>query len=195
MKMEEQLRSGACPRRELTGIAHEFRNGLATIHGYARLLDLTRARHRPTWKVIRQRQRHLAGRDQFLELRQTGAAYAGAGRPRSHCRTGRGDSAATHGREGEVIVQGCSQPIEGDEVLLRQAVSNSTKRARSLRSERKNTSIIDGKADREQGRSESASSTTGLIQPESRDRVFRPFFTTKQQAPTGSALYKRSCDL
>ena len=41
--MEEQLRlkESLAQVGELTaGIAHEFRNGLATIHGYARLLDL-----------------------------------------------------------------------------------------------------------------------------------------------------------
>ena len=43
--LEEQLRLKDSLARlgELTaGIAHEFRNGLATIHGYARLLDLER---------------------------------------------------------------------------------------------------------------------------------------------------------
>ena len=43
VEMEEQLRLKESLARvgELTaGIAHEFRNGLATIHGYARLLDL-----------------------------------------------------------------------------------------------------------------------------------------------------------
>ena len=44
VEMEEQLRLKDSLARvgELTaGIAHEFRNGLATIHGYARLLDLS----------------------------------------------------------------------------------------------------------------------------------------------------------
>src|SRR3954463_12567376 len=43
--LEEQLRlkESLAQVGELTaGIAHEFRNGLATIHGYARLLDLER---------------------------------------------------------------------------------------------------------------------------------------------------------
>ena len=43
MELEEQLRLKDSLARlgELTaGIAHEFRNGLATIHGYGRLLDL-----------------------------------------------------------------------------------------------------------------------------------------------------------
>src|SRR5205809_5236849 len=43
MELEEQLRLKDTLARlgELTaGIAHEFRNGLATIHGYSRLIDL-----------------------------------------------------------------------------------------------------------------------------------------------------------
>ncbi len=43
MELEEQLRLKDSLARlgELTaGIAHEFRNGLATIHGYGRLLEL-----------------------------------------------------------------------------------------------------------------------------------------------------------
>ena len=49
VEMEEQLRlkESLAQVGELTaGIAHEFRNGLATIHGYARLLDLERAARR-----------------------------------------------------------------------------------------------------------------------------------------------------
>ena len=45
MDLEDQLRLKDSLARlgELTaGIAHEFRNGLATIHGYSRLLDLER---------------------------------------------------------------------------------------------------------------------------------------------------------
>ena len=45
VELEEQLRlkDSLAQVGELTaGIAHEFRNGLATIHGYARLLDLER---------------------------------------------------------------------------------------------------------------------------------------------------------
>src|SRR4029077_19495219 len=58
MEMEEQLRLKDSLARvgELTaGIAHEFRNGLATIHGYARLLDLNAlpASYRPHVEGIR----------------------------------------------------------------------------------------------------------------------------------------------
>ena len=58
MELEEQLRLKDSLARlgELTaGIAHEFRNGLATIHGYGRLLDLERlpADFRPYVEGIR----------------------------------------------------------------------------------------------------------------------------------------------
>src|SRR3954453_22025939 len=58
VELEEQLRLKDSLARlgEMTaGIAHEFRNGLATIHGYARLLDLERlpADFRPYVQGIR----------------------------------------------------------------------------------------------------------------------------------------------
>ena len=46
-QLEEQLRlkESLATVGELTaGIAHEFRNGLATIHGYSKLFDLRRCR-------------------------------------------------------------------------------------------------------------------------------------------------------
>jgi len=58
MELEEQLRLKDSLARlgEMTaGIAHEFRNGLATIHGYSRLLDLERLepKYRPYVQGIR----------------------------------------------------------------------------------------------------------------------------------------------
>ena len=75
MDLEEQLRLKDMLARlgELTaGLAHEFRNGLATIHGYARLMDLGAAPAEPA-HVPRRRTRgnRLARRDrhQLPELR------------------------------------------------------------------------------------------------------------------------------
>ena len=63
-ELEEQLRLKDSLARlgELTaGIAHEFRNGLATIHGYGRLLDLERLPHdfRPYVQGIREETEEL----------------------------------------------------------------------------------------------------------------------------------------
>ena len=93
-------------------------------------------------------------------------------------------------REGEVIVQGSFPTIEGDEVLLRQAVSNLVRNALEAcaASGKTPSIIIDGKVDHEQGLVRISVQDNGPgIQPESRDRVFRPFFTTKQQG-TGLGL-------
>ena len=73
--LEEQLRLKDSLARvgELTaGIAHEFRNGLATIHGYSRLLDLDALppQFRPYVEGIRAETEALRrGRDQLPELR------------------------------------------------------------------------------------------------------------------------------
>ena len=64
--LEEQLRLKDTLARlgELTaGIAHEFRNGLATIHGYGKLIDPARTARRssgPTSKASGRRPRRSA---------------------------------------------------------------------------------------------------------------------------------------
>ena len=86
MDLEDQLRLKDSLARlgELTaGIAHEFRNGLATIHGYARLLDLERLPedYRPYVTGHPRRDRGARpGRHQLPELRQADAAGHGHGR-------------------------------------------------------------------------------------------------------------------
>ena len=76
MELEEQLRLKDSLARlgEMTaGIAHEFRNGLATIHGYSRLLDLERLRGTrtlvPARRSARKPNRSGADRHQLPELR------------------------------------------------------------------------------------------------------------------------------
>ena len=82
VELEEQLRlkDSLAQVGELTaGIAHEFRNGLATIHGYARLLDLERlpADMRPYVTGIRDETDTLgAVVRNFLNFAQAGRAGA-----------------------------------------------------------------------------------------------------------------------
>ena len=195
--MEEQLRLKDSLARvgELTaGIAHEFRNGLATIHGYARLLDLETLppTYRPYVEGIRQETESLGqvvtnfltfARPAQLTLAPVdlGAiAERAAEEIRADART----------RGGEVVVRGSFPTIEGDDVLLRQAFSNLMRNAlEACVAAGKAPSIaIEGIVNGEQGAARIAVLDNGPgIDPASRERIFRPFFTTKKQG-TGLGL-------
>ncbi len=130
-ELEEQLRLKDSLARlgELTaGIAHEFRNGLATIHGYARLLaiDQLPPDFRPYVQGIR---------DETEALGQVVTNFLNFAKPTElmlapvdmrgiierAAEEIRGEARA---RGGGVIVRGAFGMVEGDEVLLRQAFSN-----------------------------------------------------------------------
>jgi signal transduction histidine kinase len=138
--LEDQLRLKDSLARlgELTaGIAHEFRNGLATIHGYSRLLDLERlpTDFRPYVQGIRQETEELGQVvTNFLNFAKPAElllvpvdvgtlAEKAAEEIRSEAR----------GRGGDVTVSGQFGVVEGDEVLLRQAFSNLCRRRLSDR--------------------------------------------------------------
>ena len=131
MDLEDQLRLKDSLARlgELTaGIAHEFRNGLATIHGYSRLLDPARlpAEFQPYVQGIRDEADALGEVvTNFLNFaRPTELTVVPVDMQAIADRAAdeiRGDATA---RGGSVIVRGAFAPVEGDEVLLRQAFSN-----------------------------------------------------------------------
>ena len=142
MELEEQLRLKDSLARlgELTaGIAHEFRNGLATIHGYGRLLELDQLP--PEYPSLRRRHQGgdrgaRSGRHELPELRQADGAGADASGHAGRLPSAPPTRSATDvtARGGEVIVTGEFGEVEGDEVLLRQAFSNlCSQRARSVR--------------------------------------------------------------
>jgi len=131
VELEEQLRlkDSLAQLGELTaGIAHEFRNGLATIHGYARLLDLDRlpGDTHAYVKGIREETDSLgAVVRNFLTFARpaelvlgTVDALALVGRAADEIRP---DAVA---RGGSVTVEGERALVQGDEVLLRQSFSN-----------------------------------------------------------------------
>ena len=129
--IEERLRLQDSLARvgELTaGIAHKFRNGLATIHGYSRLLDPQELQTEYKAYVEGIREETVALRevvDNFLNFARPAELSLGKVSLRKLI-----DRAAEEIRKdarasgGDVYVRGEFPDVEGDEVLLRQALSN-----------------------------------------------------------------------
>ena len=129
--LEEQLRlkESLATVGELTaGIAHEFRNGLATIHGYSKLVDLNALpdAYRAYVEGIRAETESLSQVvTNFLNFARPAQLTLTSVDLRIICDRAadeiRADAQALGGR---VDVRGDFGTLEGDEVLLRQAFSN-----------------------------------------------------------------------
>ena len=195
--LEEQLRlkESLATVGELTaGIAHEFRNGLATIHGYSKLFDLNALPdiYRPYVEGIRAETESLS---------QVVTNFLNFARP-AQLTLARVDLKAISERAadevrgdvraagGEVEVAGEFGELEGDEVLLRQAFSNLLRNAMeaSIGAAQPPRIIIQSEVDRAQRVSRISVNDNGPgIAPALRERVFRPFFTSKRSG-TGLGL-------
>jgi signal transduction histidine kinase len=197
VELEEQLRLKDSLARlgELTaGIAHEFRNGLATIHGYARLLDLDRvqADFRPYVQGIR---------DETEALGQVVTNFLAFAKPTELVlapiemgalidRAADDVRADARLRGGDVAVRGQFGRVEGDEVLLRQALSNLCRNALEacIDANVAPRISIEGTCDPSHAVVRITISDNGPgIPPGVMPRVFRPFFTTKSRG-TGLGL-------
>jgi two-component system, NtrC family, sensor histidine kinase HydH len=195
--LEEQLRLKDTLARlgELTaGLAHEFRNGLATIHGYARIIDITGLddKQRQCVEGIRDETDAL-GRivTNFLNFaRPTQVAVAPVDLEALVTRVAEDVRADVVRRGGEVVVSGEFPEIQGDEVLLRQAFSNLARNALEAcaRAQAPPRISLEGRVDPDHRtvRIRVADNGPG-IDPAIRDRVFRPFFTTRRDG-TGLGL-------
>lgn len=195
VELEEQLRLKETLARlgELTaGIAHEFRNGLATIHGYGKLLDPAALppRFRPHIEGIRQETEALGQVvTNFLNFaRPTQLSLA------THPLGAIVDRAADDLRPeaqqlgGDILVSGEFGDVEADDVLLRQAFMNLMRNAVEACQQASTvpTIRVEGSVDRAQGVSRVSVIDSGPGVPlDARERVFRPFFTTK---PAGTGL-------
>jgi signal transduction histidine kinase len=195
--LEEQLRlkDSLATVGELTaGIAHEFRNGLATIQGYSKLLDL---------KVLPEQYRpYVEGiRAETESLSQVVTNFLNFARPaqltltdvdlRAICERAaeeiRPDARALGG---EVEVRGEFGVVEGDEVLLRQAFSNLLRNALEacIGGPAPPHIVITSDLDHAAKLSRLAVTDNGPgIAPALRERVFRPFYTSKRSG-TGLGL-------
>jgi signal transduction histidine kinase len=197
MDLEEQLRLKDSLARlgELTaGIAHEFRNGLATIHGYARLLDLERLPedYRPYVSGIRSETEELGQVvTNFLNFAKPAQLIMGTVDMAAVVERGADDIRAdVDARGGVLVVRGEFARVDGDDVLLRQAISNLFRNALEACAGANVVPRIaaEGSIDRDQKTLRIVVSDNGPgITPAVAERMFRPFFTTKARG-TGLGL-------
>jgi signal transduction histidine kinase len=195
VEMEEQLtlKESLAQVGELTaGIAHEFRNGLATIHGYARLLDLNAlpANYHPHVIAIRQETEALGevvtNFLNFARPAQLALSPISLGSVAERAAEEVRAEARAHG--GTVTIRGEFPVIEGDEVLLRQAFSNLLRNAVEACKDVATPPevIVDGRVEGPNVRVSVEDNGPGVPAVD-RERIFRPFVTTKGRG-TGLGL-------
>jgi signal transduction histidine kinase len=193
--LEEQLRlkETLAQLGELTaGIAHEFRNGLATIHGYSRLIDpqILPPQYQPYVQGIRQETEALgkvvtnflnfARPDQVVfSPVDVGALVTRAAEEARHDLP-----------HADIAVRGEFAMVDGDDVLLRQMLVNLIRNGveASQGTATAPRVLVEGRVEQGEGSCLVVVHDNGPgIAPAVRERVFRPFFTTKPQG-TGLGL-------
>ncbi len=195
--LEEQLRlkDSLATVGELTaGIAHEFRNGLATIHGYSKLFDLGALpeSYRPYVQGIRAETDSLSEVvTNFLSFARPAELALSRVDLRKLCERA-ADEVRADARlvGGDVTIRGDFGFVEGDEVLLRQAFSNLLRNALDacIAASAVPAIVIQSEIDVPQKTLRLAfNDNGGGIPLELRERVFRPFFTLKRSG-TGLGL-------
>jgi signal transduction histidine kinase len=196
VELEEQLRLKETLARlgELTaGLAHEFRNGLATIHGYSRLIDVDALtpKYRPYVEGIRQEADAL-GRvvTNFLSFARPENVALSRVDLESIVRRAADDLRYELPAETTLTVDGTFAEVLGDEVLLRQVFSNLVRNAVDACDGAGITPDIRirGWVDAAHHSCRVSVEDNGPGIPESsRERIFQPFFTTRSQG-TGLGL-------
>ena len=195
--LEEQLRlkESLATVGELTaGIAHEFRNGLATIHGYSKLFDLKALpeTYRPYVEGIRAEAESLGqvvtNFLNFVRPAQLTLAPVDIGAICERAAEELRGEARSLG--GDIAVRGEFGTLEGDEVLLRQAFSNLLRNAVEACAGESVAPVvvIRSELDPSQPVMRIVVEDNGPgIAPAAREQVFRPFFTSKRNG-TGLGL-------
>jgi signal transduction histidine kinase len=172
------------------GIAHEFRNGLATILGNAKLLEQTVPAGEATDLVE-------ALLDESNSLNQVMTEFLHFARPQS-LRLVKVDLAAltgevveeleTRARDVGVRLRLDAEPsqAEADEVLLKQAINNLVLNGIEAAAEAKEDGRVEVRTgEKAQFAVVEVGDNGSGIRKESSDRIFTPFFTTK---PSGTGL-------
>jgi signal transduction histidine kinase len=196
VELEEQLRLKETLARlgELTaGIAHEFRNGLATIHGYSRLIDLDTLpdAYRPYVEGIRQ---------ESEAMRQLVTNFLNFARPEqvsfsqvdlgSVARRAADDLRHELPAGTTLAIKGDFGHVQGDDVLLRQVFGNLIRNAAEACAGAGVVPAIEV-----EGRTDAANRICRVtvadngpgVPDHARERIFQPFFTTRSQG-TGLGL-------
>ena len=196
VELEEQLRLKETLARlgELTaGIAHEFRNGLATIHGYSRLLDpeALPAQYRPYVEGIRQ-EADVLGKvvTNFLNFARPELVSFAPVDLGAIARRAAEDLRLDLPDGTTIAINGEFAQIQGDDVLLRQVFGNLLRNAAEACETAGVTPAIaiEGQIDRVHRSCRVSVGDNGPgIAAEVRERVFRPFFTTRSRG-TGLGL-------
>jgi nitrogen fixation/metabolism regulation signal transduction histidine kinase len=196
VELEEQLRLKETLARlgELTaGLAHEFRNGLATIHGYSRLIDVDALtpKYRPYVEGIRQEADSLGKVvTNFLSFARPENLALSRVDLEAVIRRATDDLRYELPAETSLTVDGTFAEILGDEVLLRQVFGNLVRNALDACEGAGVTPDIRirGWVDVAHHSCRVSVDDNGPGIPEaSRERIFQPFFTTRSQG-TGLGL-------
>ncbi len=195
--LEERLRlkESLATVGELTaGIAHEFRNGLATIHGYSKLFDLNALpdAYRKYVEGIRAETESLSQVvTNFLSFARPAELALSRVDLGAICERAadevRGDAVALGGT---VTVRGEFGIVDGDEVLLRQAFSNLLRNALDACASGSAAPAIEILAETDAAQKLqriAVNDNGGGIPAALRERVFQPFFTSKRNG-TGLGL-------
>jgi signal transduction histidine kinase len=195
--LEEQLllKDSLATVGELTaGIAHEFRNGLATIHGYSKLIDVRALpeAYRPYIEGIRAETDSLSEVvTNFLNFARPAQLTLTRVDLRAVCERVaeeiRPDAVALGG---DVLVSGDFGVVEGDDVLLRQAFSNLLRNAVEACAEASVAAVVAVRSDVDAAQKLTYVTVTDNgpgIPAASRERIFQPFFTSKRSG-TGLGL-------
>lgn len=193
LEEEVRLKDTLAQLGELTaGLAHEFRNGLATIKGYSRLMDPARLPqpYQPYLVAIREETESLGRvvtnflnfarpeRVSFAEVELDGLVSEAI------------DELSRESPHAEIRIHGVFATIDGDEVLLRQMLINLIRNGIQACDGAGVRAVVsmDGAVLPVEGICRVRVDDGGPgVDPSLRDRVFRPFFTTRA-AGTGLGL-------
>jgi len=192
LEQQLQLKEALARLGELTaGIAHEFRNGLATIHGYSRLIDpqAIPERFRPCVEGIRQETDALGHIvTSFLDFARPERIALLPLALEAVARRAAGDLEGELPPSTTVTTRGTFGTVEGDEVLLRQLFANLIRNAAEACDVVGTAPMITitGRLDEARSTALVTVDDNGPGIPEAdRGRIFQPFFTTRSR---GSGL-------